>query len=168
MKIENLKLGDIIVYEIDEFLGNDNKRVFVVGSQPIVKDGKISFHPVLKKNKKEEFFVSENVHIIDMENNAVEDINPLAGNIDDDLLHNQIEVANKKARWAIDNIIVEDDEVVNEEIPDLPQKKVYRFYVEVIANEDVDPWETVDIHEAIGDYADPKDPVETKVIELND
>ena len=51
MKIENLKLGDIIVYELDEFMGNDNKRVTVVGSKPIIRDGVISFHPILKKNK---------------------------------------------------------------------------------------------------------------------
>lgn len=184
MKIENLKLGDIIVYELDEFIGNDNKRVTVVGSNPIIRDGVISFHPILKKNKKEEYFQSENVVQIDMENNIVMEIRHVDNVVVNNELKNQIEVANEKAKWALDNIEVEDlaaeeevfevagevehiDEPFNPEAF-IPKKKVYRFYVEVVANDDADPWVAVDLHEAIGDYADPADPVETKVIELND
>lgn len=182
MKIENLKLGDIIVYELDEFIGNDNKRVTVVGSNPIIRDGVISFHPILKKNKKEEYFQSENVVQIDMENNIVMEIRNINHLVANDELKDQIVAANKKARWALDNIVVVEEEAAEEEVfkadaevehadepfnPEaiIPQKKVYRFYVEVIADED-DPWAAVDIHEAIGDYAN--DPIETKVIELND
>lgn len=185
MKIENLKLGDIIVYELDEFIGNDNKRVTVVGSNPIIRDGVISFHPILKKNKKEEYFQSENVVQINMEDNIVMEIRNINHLVANDELKDQIIAANKKARWALANIVVVEEEAAEEEIlqadvadeaenvgipfdPEafIPQKKVYRFYVEVIANEGDDPWAAVDIHEAIGDYAG--DPIETKVIELND
>lgn len=185
MKIENLKLGDIIVYELDEFIGNDNKRVTVVGSNPIIRDGVISFHPILKKNKKEEYFQSENVVQIDMENNIVMEVRNINHLVANDELKDQIVVANKKARWALDNIVVIEEDAAGEEVfeadaevehadapfnPEvfIPKKKVYRFYVEVVANDDADPWVAVDLHEAIGDYADPDDPVETKVIELND
>lgn len=181
MKIENLKLGDIIVYELDEFIGNDNKRVTVVGSKPIIRDGIISFHPILKKNKKEEYFQSENVVQINMEDNIVMEVRNINHLVANDELKDQIIVANKKARWALDNIVVVEEEAEEEELFEvageaenvefndvIPQKKVYRFYVEVIANDDVDPWVAVDLHEAIGDYADPDSPVETKVIELND
>lgn len=178
MKIENLKLGDIIVYELDEFMGNDNKRVTVVGSKPIIRDGVISFHPILKKNKKEEYFQSENVVQINMEDNIVMEIRNVDNLVVNNELKDQIEAANKKARWALDNIEVEDDlfEVANVaeaehvDIPFdpeafIPQKNVYRFYVEVIANEGADEWGDVDIHDAIEDFAD--NPVETRVIELN-
>lgn len=183
MKIENLKLGDIIVYELDEFIGNDNKRVTVVGSNPIVRDGVISFHPILKKNKKEEYFQSENVVQIDMENNIVMEVRNINHLVVNDELKDQIVAANKKARWALDNIVVVEEEAAEEEIlkadaevehadvpfnPEaiIPKKKVYRFYVEVIADEDDDPWAAADIHNAIDGYAN--DPIETKVIELND
>lgn len=182
MKIENLKLGDIIVYELDEFIGNDNKRVTVVGSNPIIRDGVISFHPILKKNKKEEYFQSENVVQIDMENNIVMEVRNINHLVANDELKDQIVAANKKARWALDNIVVVEEEAAEEEVfkadaevehagapfnPEdiIPQKKVYRFYVEVIADENV-KWEAKDIRNAIQGYVD--DPVETKVIELND
>lgn len=181
MKIENLKLGDIIVYELDEFMGNDNKRVTVVGSKPIIRDGVISFHPILKKNKKEEYFQSENVVQINMEDNIVMEIRKFNDIIVEAGLKDQVEVANKKAIWALENIEVEEEaaeeemleadaEAENVGIPFnpeafIPQKKVYRFYVEVVANEGDDPWAGVDVRDAIDNLAD--DPVEIKVIDLN-
>ena len=180
MKIENLKLGDIIVYELDEFIGNDNKRVTVVGSNPIIRDGVISFHPILKKNKKEEYFQSENVVQIDMENNIVMEVRNINHLVANDELKDQIIAANKKARWALDNIVVVEEEAAGEEevfeadVAEenvdvnavIPPKKVYRFYAEVIDDDNADTWTVEDIRNAIQGYVDY--PVETKVIDLND
>lgn len=71
MNVNDLRIGDIIVAEINEVSGGDYPKFHVVGSTPVVDGDFVKFREVLKKNGRDEFFLSTRVTSIPISNNEL-------------------------------------------------------------------------------------------------
>lgn len=108
MNLSNLTRGDIIIFNLDEIHGNNKNLIVVVGSKPEFTPGTVKFYPVLKKNRVDEFFISEKNFIIsvDADNNSDRVFDIHASEIPAELLAEEYEkyreIANKKFRYIKD------------------------------------------------------------------
>ena len=67
MNANNLKIGDIIITDVNEIDGGQYPKIIVVGSAPIIVAGQsVSFHPVLKRNRREDYYLSANLTTLDL------------------------------------------------------------------------------------------------------
>lgn len=118
MNLSNLAIGDIIIFNLDEIHGNNKNLIVVVGSKPEFTPGTVKFYPVLKKNRVDEFFISEKEFLIsvDADNNSDRVFDIHASEIPAELLAEEYEkyreIANKKFRYIkemVGPIALEDD-----------------------------------------------------------
>ena len=137
MNLNNLTKGDIIIFNLDEIHGNNKNLIVVVGSKPEFIPGTVKFYLVLKKNRVDEFFISEKEFLIsvDADNNSDKVFDILSSEIPAELLAEEYEkyreIANKKFRYikdlghpvemedVIDEVVAanDDDEPINPIVP---------------------------------------------------
>lgn len=151
MNANNLKIGDIIITDVNEIDGGQYPKIIVVGTDPIVVDGQsVSFHPVLKRNRREEYYTAANATSLDLNGENLDNVVAVLSTMEDAFLFNvsdmfdveaddewvekvnkKIGIAFKKRNWVLAhaNNIVEDD-AHEVELPDEEEASVVsRFYV---------------------------------------
>lgn len=115
MNIQNLNIGDIIIYNIE----NNNAKVVVVGTEPISTDGGYLFKAVLKENRREVFKLSNNNSTVSTQNGAayvISSFNDAVGfNIRNvfpnktsdfyDQMTEKVNLALRKRNWVFDSIV---------------------------------------------------------------
>lgn len=128
MTAENLRIGNVVVVEPER----GSFKVHVVGTDPIVNDGFVTFKPILKKNRTGEFFVSTQNVRIDLDDNDIDAFDVIstiaefeATDYSDELnstelssVRDLLDKAEPKMRWAFDNLIT--DSAEPEESADAP------------------------------------------------
>jgi len=151
MNANNLKIGDIIITDVNEVDGGQYPKIIVVGSAPIIVAGQnVSFHPVLKRNRREDYYVAANTSSIDLDGENLTSVVAVLSTMEDAFLFNvsdmfdveaddewvekvnkKIGIAFKKRNWVLtpaNNIVEEDAHEV--EVPvDEDASIVSRFYV---------------------------------------
>lgn len=129
MTAENLRIGNVVVVEPER----GSFKVHVVGTNPIINDGFITFKPILKKNRTGDFFVSTQNVRIDLDDNDIDAFDVIstiaefeATNYSDELnstelssVRDLLDKAEPKMRWAFDNLVT-DSEDAPEEVADAP------------------------------------------------
>lgn len=129
MIAENLRIGNVVVVEPER----GSFKVHVVGTNPIINDGFITFKPILKKNRTGEFFVSTQNVRIDLDDNDIDAFDVIstiaefeATDYSDELnstelssVRDLLDKAEPKMRWAFDNLVT-DSEDAPEEVADAP------------------------------------------------
>lgn len=163
MIAENVRVGHAVFFRNDD----GNTKVYVVGSSPeILAGNRISFNQILKKNGRNEFFVSSQPTILNLdENREIEDAVVMVPTIENMLANDEIAAlprslrvtANEKYSWVLDNLIAVPDQDINIEVlrenvveggpeAEVPQPEIvnhddanpqtYRYYISITANED--------------------------------
>lgn len=156
MNVNNLKIGDIIITDVNEIDGGQYPKIIVVGSDPVIVAGQnVSFHPVLKRNRREDYYTSVNTTTINLNGENLDDVVAVLSTMEDafnfnvsdkfdveaddewvDKVNKKISIAFKKRNWittppAINDVEVEDEAVENNIITS-------HFYVEVKHHRDFD------------------------------
>ena len=125
MTAENLRIGNVVVVEPER----GSFKVHVVGTDPIINDGFVTFKPILKKNRTGEFFVSTQNVRIDLDGNDIDAFDVIstiaefeATDYSDELnstelssVRDLLDKAEPKIRWAFDNLITDSEDVSEEE-----------------------------------------------------
>ena len=163
MIAENVRVGHAVFFTNDD----GSIKVYVVGSSPeILAGNRISFNQILKKNGRNEFFVSSQPTILNLdENREIENAVVIVPTIENMLANDEIAAlprsirvtANEKYDWVLANLIrvpdldiniedLQDDLVEDDPEAEAPQPvvavqddvnpQVYRYYVSITANED--------------------------------
>lgn len=128
MTAENLRIGNVVVVEPER----GSFKVHVVGTDPIINDGFVTFKPILKKNRTGEFFVSTQNTRIDLDDNDIDAFDVIstiaefeATDYSDELdstelssVRDLLDKAEPKMRWAFDNLVT--DAAEPEESADAP------------------------------------------------
>lgn len=165
MTAENLRIGNVLVVD-SEYDGSF--KVHVVGTDPIISSDRVTFKPILKKNRTGELFVSTQNVTISIEDGelAVYDVIPTLGGLEvtdysDELPLDEWETvsdllskAEPKMRWALDNL-VDDAEVSVEDLDEseddsdissetaIPSLVTSRYYVTVTHLPDLNPADAI-------------------------
>jgi hypothetical protein len=163
MIAENVRVGHAVFFTNDD----GNTKVYVVGSSPeILAGNRISFNQILKKNGRNEFFVSSQPTILNLDDNReIEDAVVMLPTLDNMLANDEIAAlprslratANDKYNWILDNLIdapghdvnvevLREDVVEGDQEAEAPQPDIvihddanpqtYRYYISITANED--------------------------------
>ena len=182
MNVNNLKIGDIIITDVNEVDGDQYPKIIVVGSAPIIVAGQnVSFHPVLKRNRREDYYVAANTSRIDLNGNNLDNVVAVLSTMEDafnfnvsdqfdvedddewvDKVNKKIAIAFKKRNWvltpaAAEEEIQEIEAPVVEEDPNV----VSRFYVVLKHNQDFNA------EDALNDwFGEDEDIVEYNVVNL--
>lgn len=128
MTAENLRIGNVVVVEPER----GSFKVHVVGADPIINDGFVTFKPILKKNRTGEFFVSTQNVRINLDDNEIDAFDVIstiaefeATDYSDELNSTELssvrdlfDKAEPKMRWAFDNLVT--DVAEPEESADAP------------------------------------------------
>ena len=115
MNIQNLKIGDIIIGNLE----NNSAKVIVVGTEPISTDGGFLFKAILKENRRDVFKLSNNNSTVNTQNGAacvistfndaisfnIRNVFPRKTNEFYDEMTNKINLALRKRDWAYDTLI---------------------------------------------------------------
>ena len=156
MNVNNLKIGDIIITDVNEIDGGQYPKIIVVGSSPVIVAGQnVSFHPVLKRNRREDYYTSVNTTTINLNGENLDDVVAVLSTMEDafnfnvsdkfdveaddewvEKVNKKIAIAFKKRNWittppAINDVEVEAEAVENNIITS-------HFYVEVKHHRDFD------------------------------
>ena len=164
MNIQNLNIGDIIIYNIE----NNTAKVVVVGSNPISTDGGYSFKAVLKENRREVFKLSNNNSTVSAQNGAayvissfndavafnIRNVFPNKNNEFYDQMTEKINLALRKRNWFFDSIIIPVDnsnDMENVSEPeDVPAPTTATSVFTVTITHSIDE-DTADVHDALSD-----------------
>ena len=150
MNVNNLKIGDIIITDVNEVDGDQYPKIIVVGSAPIIVAGQnVSFHPVLKRNRREDYYTAANLSRIDLDGDNLVNVVAVLSTMEDAFNFNvsdkfdveaddewvgkvnkKIAIAFKKRNWVLTPALV-DEEVQDAEVPVVEEdlSVVSRFYV---------------------------------------
>lgn len=122
MIAENVRVGHAVFFTNDD----GNTKVYVVGSSPeILAGNRISFNQILKKNGRNEFFVSSQPTILNLDGNReIEDAVVMVPTIENMLANDEIAAlprslritANEKYNWILQNLLNIPDHDINIEI----------------------------------------------------
>ena len=156
MNVNNLKIGDIIITDVNEVDGGQYPKIIVVGSSPLIAVGQtVSFFPVLKRNRREDYYIAANMTTINLDGENLDDVVAVLSTMEDafnfkvsdkfdieeddewvDKVKKKIAIAFKKRNWVLTPADVNEDvhevELPVEEDPNV----VSRFYVVLKHNHD--------------------------------
>lgn len=157
MNVNNLKIGDIIITDVNEMDGDQYPKVIVVGSSPLIAVGQsASFFPVLKRNRRENYYIAANMTTINLGGENLNGVVAVLSTMEDafnfDVSHafdidvnedwvekvkKKIAIAFKKRNWVLTPVEANPDGVegVFEQIEPLATS---RFYITVEHREDFD------------------------------
>lgn len=157
MNVNNLKIGDIIITDVNEVDGDQYPKIIVVGSAPIIVAGQnVSFNPVLKRNRREDYYVAANTSRIDLNGNNLDNVVAVLSTMEDafnfnvsdqfdvedddewvEKVNKKIAIAFKKRNWVLTPAAV-DEEIQEIEVPvvEADPSVVSRFYVVLKHNPD--------------------------------
>lgn len=155
MNVNNLKIGDIIITDVNEVDGDQYPKIIVVGTAPIIVAGQnVSFHPVLKRNRREDYYVAANTSSIDLDGENLAGVAAVLSTMEDafnfnvsdkfdveaddewvEKVNKKIAIAFKKRNWALTPEAVEEND---REVPvvEADPSVVSRFYVVLRHNPD--------------------------------
>ena len=150
MNVNNLKIGDIIITDVNEVDGDQYPKIIVVGSAPIIVAGQnVSFHPVLKRNRREDYYTAANMSRIDLDGENLAGVVAVLSTMEDafnfnvsdkfdvdaddewvEKVNKKIAIAFKKRNWVLSPAAVEVD-AQDIEVPVVEEdlSVVSRFYV---------------------------------------
>ena len=154
MNVNNLKIGDIIITDVNEVDGDQYPKIIVVGTAPVIVAGQsVSFHPVLKRNRREDYYVAANTSSIDLDGENLAGVAAVLSTMEDAFNFNvsdkfdveaddewvkkvnkKIAIAFKKRNWTLTPAIVEEDHEVP--VVEADPSVVSRFYVVLRHNPD--------------------------------
>lgn len=156
MNVNNLKIGDIIITDVNEVDGGQYPKIIVVGSSPLIAVGQtVSFFPVLKRNRREDYYIAANMTTINLDGENLDGVVTVLSTMEDafnfkvsdkfdiedddewvDKVKKKIAIAFKKRNWVLTPADVNEDvhevELPVEEDPNV----VSRFYVVLKHNQD--------------------------------
>lgn len=155
MNVNNLKIGDIIITNVNEVDGDQYPKIIVVGTAPIIVAGQsVSFHPVLKRNRREDYYVAANTSSIDLDGENLAGVAAVLSTMEDafnfnvsdkfdveaddewvEKVNKKIAIAFKKRNWVLTPAAVEEND---REVPvvEADPSVVSRFYVVLRHNPD--------------------------------
>lgn len=150
MNANNLKIGDIIITDVNEVDGDQYPKIIVVGTAPSIVAGQtVSFHPVLKRNRREDYYVAANTTTLDLDGENLDNVVAVLSTMEDAFLFNvsdvfdveaddewvekvnkKIAIAFKKRNWVLTPAAI-DDEAHDVEVPVVEEDPsvISRFYV---------------------------------------
>lgn len=150
MNVNNLKIGDIIITNVNEVDGDQYPKIIVVGTAPIIVAGQsVSFHPVLKRNRREDYYVAANTSSINLNGENLAGVVAVLSTMEDafnfnvsdkfdveaddewvEKVNKKIAIAFKKRNWVLTPAAVE-EEAPDVEVPvvEADPSVVSRFYV---------------------------------------
>lgn len=150
MNVNNLKIGDIIITNVNEVDGDQYPKIIVVGTAPVIVAGQsVSFHPVLKRNRREDYYVAANTSSINLNGENLAGVVAVLSTMEDafnfnvsdkfdveandewvEKVNKKIAIAFKKRNWVLTPEAVE-EEAHEVEVPvvDADPSVVSRFYV---------------------------------------
>lgn len=170
MNANNLKIGDIIITDVNEVDGDQYPKIIVVGTTPFILAGQnVSFHPVLKRNRRENYYVAANESRIDLNGENLDNVVAVLSTMEDafnfnvsdafdveanddwvDKVKKKIAIAFKKRNWVLSANNHVDEEVEAE--PEVADNTVTsRFYI--VVKHDAD----FDVHELLSDALNDTD-----------
>ena len=156
MNVNNLKIGDIIITDVNEVDGDQYPKIIVVGSSPLIAVGQtVSFFPVLKRNRREDYYIAANMTTINLDGENLDGVVAVLSTMEDafnfkvsdkfdvedddewvDKVKKKIAISFKKRNWVLTPAAVDEDihevELPVEEDPNV----VSRFYVVLKHNQD--------------------------------
>lgn len=156
MNANNLKIGDIIITDVNEVDGDQYPKIIVIGSAPIIVAGQnVSFHPVLKRNRRENYYIAANTSRIDINGENLDNVVAVLSTMEDafnfnvsdtfdvedddewvDKVNKKIAIAFKKRNWVLTPAAADEDaHEVEPPVEDDPNV-VSRFYVVLKHNPD--------------------------------
>lgn len=188
MNANNLKIGDIIITDVNEIDGGQYPKIIVVGSAPIIVAGQnVSFHPVLKRNRLEDYYISVNTTTLNLNGDNIDDAVTVLSTMEDAFNFNihetfdvdadddwvekvkkKLSIAFKKRNWVLSLNNANDDIEEDAHEVELPEENnliTSRFYVVVKHNADFD------VHEMLNDVlneTDDEDVDDYFITDLND
>lgn len=156
MNVNNLKIGDIIITDVNEVDGDQYPKIIVVGSSPLIAVGQtVSFFPVLKRNLRENYYIAANMTTINLSGENLDDVVAVLSTMEDafnfnvsdmfdvedddewvEKVNKKIAIAFKKRNWVLTPAAADED---NHEVEDLIEEDpnvVSRFYVVLKHNQD--------------------------------
>lgn len=150
MNVNDLKIGDIIITDVNEVDGGQYPKIIVVGSDPVVVAGQnVSFHPVLKRNRREDYYLSANLTTLDLNRDNIDNAVAVLSTMEDafnftihetfdveadddwvEKVKKKLSIAFKKRNWVLTPAAVE-EEAQDVEVPvvEADPSVVSRFYV---------------------------------------
>lgn len=157
MNANNLKIGDIIITDVNEVDGDQYPKIIVIGTAPIIVAGQnVSFHPVLKRNRRENYYIAANTSRIDINGENLDNVVAVLSTMEDAFNFNvsdtfdvedddewvekvkkKLSIAFKKRNWVLTPALVE-EEAQDVEVPvvEADPSVVSRFYVVLRHNPD--------------------------------
>lgn len=150
MNVNDLKIGDIIITDVNEIDGGQYPKIIVVGSEPFITVGQnVTFHPVLKRNRREDYYVAANTSRIDLNGDNLDNVVAVLSTMEDafnfnvsdqfdveadddwvEKVNKKIAIAFKKRNWILTPAAVnEEDQDVEAPNIDADPSVVSRFYV---------------------------------------
>lgn len=155
MNVNNLKIGDIIITNVNEVDGDQYPKIIVVGTAPVIVAGQsVSFHPVLKRNRREDYYVAANTSRIDLDGENLAGVAAVLSTMEDAFYFNvsdkfdveaddewvvkvkkKIGIAMKKRNWVLTPAVVE-EEMHEVPVVEADPSIVSRFYVVLRHNPD--------------------------------
>lgn len=180
MNVNNLKIGDIIITNVNEVDGDQYPKIIVVGTAPVIVAGQsVSFHPVLKRNRREDYYVAANTSSIDLDGENLAGIVAVLSTMEDafnfnvsdkfdveaddewvEKVNKKIAIAFKKRNWVLIPAVVEEND---REVPvvEADPSVVSRFYVVLRHNPDFHA------EDVLNDwFGDDEDIIEHNVVNL--
>ena len=182
MNVNNLKIGDIIITDVNEVDGGQYPKIIVVGSIPLIAVGQtVSFFPVLKRNRRENYYIAANMTTINLDGENLDGVVAVLSTMEDafnfkvsdmfdvedddewvDKVNKKIAIAFKKRNWVLTPAAAE-EEIHEVEIPEVEEDPnvVSRFYVVLKHNQDFNA------EDALNDwFGEDEDIVEYNVVNL--
>lgn len=185
MNVNDLKIGDIIITDVNEVDGDQYPKIIVVGSAPVIVAGQsVSFNPVLKRNRREDYYVAANTSRIDLNGENLDGVVAVLSTMEDafnfnvsdqfdveaddewvDKVNKKIAIAFKKRNWILTpvNNIVE-EVPFDEEAPVEDNFATSHFFIEVDHRRDYD---VRDILDDVLSETDDDDIVNYRIVNLN-
>lgn len=182
MNVNDLKIGDIIITDVNEVDGGQYPKIIVVGSDPFIAVGQtVSFFPVLKRNHRENYYTAANMTTINLNGDNLDNVVAVLSTMEDafnfnvsdqfdveadddwvEKVNKKIAIAFKKRNWVLTPAAVE-EEAQDVEVPvvEADPSVVSRFYVVLRHNPDFHA------EDVLNDwFGDDEDIIEYNVVNL--
>ena len=181
MNVNDLKIGDIIITDVNEVDGGQYPKIIVVGSDPFIAVGQtVSFFPVLKRNHRENYYTAANMTTINLNGENLDNVVAVLSTMEDafnfnvsdqfdveadddwvEKVNKKISIAFKKRNWVLsanNNAVEEAGEAEPEVVDNIITS---RFYV--VVKHDFD----FDAGDAFNDWLiDDEDIIEHNIVKL--
>ena len=184
MNANDLKIGDIIITDVNEVDGGQYPKIIVVGTDPIiVANQNVSFSPVLKRNRREDYYISANTTTLDLNGENLDNVVAVLSTMEDafnfnvsdkfdveaddewvEKVNKKITIAFKKRNWIMHPPVVIND---IEAEPEVVEDNIItsHFYVKVRHHRDFDVEGY--LHDALNEI-DDNDVEDFRIKNLND